>query len=67
VALGARIHSHAFMPLPGTPLRGAVPSAIDPQTRQAMEQLESSGAMYGQWRRHQEISAQLVALRAVRR
>jgi B12-binding domain/radical SAM domain protein len=67
VALGARIHSHAFMPLPGTPLRGAVPSAIDRQTRQAMEQLESSGAMYGQWRRHQEISGQLVALRAVRR
>jgi B12-binding domain/radical SAM domain protein len=66
VAMGARIHSHAFMPLPGTPLRGATPAPIDPATQRAMEQMESSGAMYGQWRRHQEISGELVALRARR-
>ena len=32
VSMGARIHSHAFMPLPGTPLRDATPSPIEPET-----------------------------------
>ena len=63
VDLGARIHSHAFMPLPGTPLGGKVPSPIEARTQRAMERLESKGAMYGQWRRHQEIADQLVSLR----
>jgi radical SAM superfamily enzyme YgiQ (UPF0313 family) len=49
-ALGARIHSHAFMPLPGTPLRDAEPSPIEPETALAMARMESRGAMYGQWR-----------------
>jgi B12-binding domain/radical SAM domain protein len=63
VAMGARIHSHAFMPLPGTPLRGARPEPIEPAARAAMERLESRGAMHGQWRKQQEIAGQLVALR----
>ncbi len=31
VTMGARIHAHAFMPLPGTPLRDATPEAISPE------------------------------------
>ena len=50
VSLGARIHSHAFMPLPGTPLRDATPSVIEPEAALAMARMESRGAMYGQWR-----------------
>ena len=61
--MGAKIHSHAFMPLPGTPLRGAVPSEIEPATQREMERLESAGAMHGQWRQHVEIAEQLVRLR----
>ena len=45
VAMGARIHSHAFMPLPGTPLRDAEPVPIEPETALAMARLESRGAM----------------------
>jgi B12-binding domain/radical SAM domain protein len=67
VALGARIHSHAFMPLPGTPLAGARPAEIDARTEREVQRLESAGAMHGQWRRHQQIAAQLVTLRAERR
>lgn len=63
IDLGARIHSHAFMPLPGTPLRGKHPEKIEPETLRAMEQMESAGAMHGQWRRHVEIADQLVRLR----
>jgi B12-binding domain/radical SAM domain protein len=65
-ALGARIHGHSFMPLPGTPLRAAHPEPIDEHARLAMEHLESQGALHGQWRRQEQVAAQLVSLRASR-
>ena len=66
VELGARIHSHFFMPLPGTPLRGAEPSAIEPEAAHELSRLESEGAMHGQWRRQIAVAEQLVALRRAR-
>jgi B12-binding domain/radical SAM domain protein len=63
VAMGARIHSHAFMPLPGTPLRDAVPAAIEPEAMLAMARLESKGAAYGQWRRQMITAENLVRQR----
>jgi len=64
VELGARIHSHAFMPLPGTPLSAAAPAPIEEPVRLALERLESAGAMHGQWRTQQRIAQDLVALRS---
>ena len=49
-ALGARVHSHAFMPLPGTPLARAAPTPIAPEIEAALTRLESRGLAYGQWR-----------------
>lgn len=63
VARGARLHSHSFMPLPGTPLRGEEPAAIEPSIEQELSRLESAGDMYGQWRKQQGIAQELVALR----
>ena len=63
VAMGARIHSHAFMPLPGTPLRDAVPAPIEPETMLAMARLESKGKAYGQWRRQVVTAEDLVRAR----
>jgi radical SAM superfamily enzyme YgiQ (UPF0313 family) len=63
VAMGARIHSHAFMPLPGTPLQARAPEPIEPEIVRAMERLESRGAMYGQWRRQIVSAADLVRRR----
>lgn len=63
VAKGARIHSHAFMPLPGTPLRDAVPEPIEEKTMLAMSRLESKGRAYGQWRRQMITAAELVRAR----
>jgi B12-binding domain/radical SAM domain protein len=63
VTMGARIHSHAFMPLPGTPLRDATPSAIEPETMLAMARLESKGKAYGQWRRQLVTADALVRAR----
>ncbi|HTO96167.1 MAG TPA: TIGR04013 family B12-binding domain/radical SAM domain-containing protein [Myxococcales bacterium] len=66
VALGARLHSHSFMPLPGTPLRAGTPSPIDARTERELMRLESLGAAHGQWRSHQRIAGELVGLRARR-
>lgn len=50
-ALGARVHAHTFMPLPGTPTRGARPGTLPPAARLRLERLASRGAAYGQWKR----------------
>lgn len=63
VAMGARIHNHAFMPLPGTPLRDSAPSGIDEEAVLAMSRMEARGAMYGQWRRQVITAADLVRRR----
>jgi B12-binding domain/radical SAM domain protein len=64
VGMGARIHSHAFMPLPGTPLRDATPEAIEPETALAMARFESRGKAYGQWRRQVVTAESLVRARS---
>lgn len=66
VAMGARIHSHAFMPLPGTPLRDATPAVIEPETELQMKRLESKGKAYGQWRRQIVTANDLVRARRSR-
>lgn len=56
VSMGARIHSHAFLPLPGTPLKDADAVPIEPEISAALMRLESRGASYGQWRAQAEWS-----------
>lgn len=60
---GARIHSHAFMPLPGTPLKDAQPSPIAADVAAALTALEGRAASYGQWRAQTSAAAELVQLR----
>ncbi|MBI5368654.1 MAG: TIGR04013 family B12-binding domain/radical SAM domain-containing protein [Planctomycetes bacterium] len=64
VAQGARIHSHSFMPLPGTPLAAARPTEVEPEIGLALARLESRHAMYGQWRRQAAAASALAARRA---
>jgi len=66
VDLGARIHGHSFMPLPGTPLADARPEQIEEPARAALLRLESQGKMHGQWLAHRRIAQDLVALRSSR-
>lgn len=58
---GARIHAHAFMPLPGTPFKSAPGGELPAAVRQELEELSSSGKAYGQWRAQQEFAARLAA------
>jgi B12-binding domain/radical SAM domain protein len=60
--IGARVHSHTFMPLPGTPLRDAPPGAVAEPIARELMQLEARGRAYGQWRA-QVVSAERLAQR----
>jgi B12-binding domain/radical SAM domain protein len=57
--LGARIHAHTFMPLPGTPWRDAPPGDVDPETIAEVDRLSQQGALYGHWQRQREHAARL--------
>ena len=59
---GARIHVHAFMPLPGTPLRDAPAGTVPPRVAAVLSELEAKGRSYGPWRQHL-VSAQALARR----
>ncbi len=56
---GARVHSHAFMPLPGTPFREAPPAIIDEETGAALDRLASRQKLYGHWRAQVEVAKAL--------
>ncbi|MFP2896255.1 TIGR04013 family B12-binding domain/radical SAM domain-containing protein [Corallococcus sp. 4LFB] len=60
--LGARVHGHTFMPLPGTPYRDAAPGRLDARTRQRLDFLASQGRLYGHWRA-QGVLAEAIAAR----
>jgi B12-binding domain/radical SAM domain protein len=47
--LGARVHAHAFDPLPGTPWGREPRRGIDPATGALLARLHGSGRAYGEW------------------
>ncbi|MFN2224873.1 MAG: B12-binding domain-containing radical SAM protein, partial [Anaerolineae bacterium] len=55
-AMGAVLHTHTFMPLPGTPLEDAPPGAVDPTLHPLLDRLASQGHQVGQWRKQAEIA-----------
>lgn len=58
--LGARVHGHTFMPLPGTPLRDAPAGVVAEAVRRELGRLEAKGRAYGQWKR-QLVAAERLA------
>jgi B12-binding domain/radical SAM domain protein len=54
--LGAKVHAHAFMPLPGTPWSAAVPPPLDAETRRLLERLASRGRAHGAWKRQEALA-----------
>lgn len=61
-ALGARLHAHTFVPLPGTPWRNAEPGRVSEAMATDLDRLASRGALYGHWKRQQTLGEQLVPL-----
>jgi B12-binding domain/radical SAM domain protein len=62
-AMGARIHSHVFMPLAGTPWADASPGDVDPKTRDLLERLTGRGQQFGQWREQRDACRAVAGLR----
>ena len=63
--LGARIHAHTFMPLPGTPWRNEPPGRLPDEARRALAVLTTRGGVYGSWERQEGIAAELAGVRSV--
>jgi radical SAM superfamily enzyme YgiQ (UPF0313 family) len=61
VAMGAVLHTHTFMPLPGTPLEDAPPGEVDPALHPLLDRLASEGHQIGQWRKQEEIARRTVS------
>jgi B12-binding domain/radical SAM domain protein len=54
--MGARVHSHTFMPLVGTPLSNGKPGIVDEKTKGMLESLRSRGLEYGHWKQQETIA-----------
>jgi B12-binding domain/radical SAM domain protein len=61
--LGARIHAHTFLPLPGTPWRDEPPGRIPDAARRALAELTAGGRVYGSWERQERVAAELADAR----
>ena len=48
-AMGARIHGHTFIPLPGTPFRNSPAGKIGPAAMRRLRLLASHDKLYGDW------------------
>ena len=49
VKMGAQVHAHTFMPLPGTPYQNKSPGKINRILQGKMDRLASRRLLYGQW------------------
>ena len=65
--LGAKVHGHTFMPLPGTPYRDAPPGSVDEETQRELDRLASQGRLYGHWKQQVKLANGIAERRQPRR
>lgn len=53
INIGATIHGHAFMPLPGTPFSREMPAMLGTEGIKRLKKLESKKKLYGSWESQQ--------------
>ncbi|HOQ97294.1 MAG TPA: TIGR04013 family B12-binding domain/radical SAM domain-containing protein [Anaerolineae bacterium] len=63
-ARGARIHSHTFLPLPGSPWATCPPGEVDAATARRLGALAGQGAQYGSWQVQAQQAREMVELMA---
>jgi len=61
--LGAIVHGHVFMPLPGTPMGKAPPAPVDLETRDLLDRLAGVGLQIGKWRAQEQTALRVDAFR----
>lgn len=60
VRLGARIHAHAFIPLPGTRFATEPPAPLPRSVLGEIGRFAARGHLYGQWQRQLELARRIV-------
>jgi len=63
IRIGAKIHLHVFMPLPGTPFACKKPAKIPEWMRREIAKLIGMGKAYGEWIKQEKIALKLIELR----
>ena len=63
-ALGARVHSHTFMPLPGTPLAKSAAGVVDEELARYLSRLANKGLQFGQWKKQQRLAEESISFRS---
>ena len=54
--MGAKIHTHTFMPLPLTVFANEVVKEINDKTKKVITKLNSKGLAYGDWIKQEKIA-----------
>jgi B12-binding domain/radical SAM domain protein len=57
------IHSHTFMPLPGTPMQFMPPGSVGTTTRLTFQKLAQRGQEWGDWQQQEEIAQAITLFR----
>lgn len=56
IKLGAKIHAHTFMPLPGTPFSKFTPGKIEGKYKEVLNRLLPKGVIFGNYREQEKIA-----------
>lgn len=60
IDIGAKIHGHVFMPLPGSAFENMLPGRLDEESRRRLGEMSRKGVLTGSWS-HQETIAEELA------
>lgn len=63
-AMGARVHSHTFIPLPGTPLAKSAAGVVDEELARYLSRLANKGLQFGQWKKQQRLAEESISFRS---
>ncbi|MDI6817309.1 MAG: TIGR04013 family B12-binding domain/radical SAM domain-containing protein [Actinomycetota bacterium] len=63
-AMGARVHSHTFIPLPGTPLAKSTAGVVDEELARYLSRLANKGLQFGQWKKQQRLAEESISFRS---
>ena len=61
IGMGARVHAHVFMPLPGSPFENMPPGHLDEETRKMLGELSKRGSLTGSWGTQEGLAKKLAA------
>jgi B12-binding domain/radical SAM domain protein len=60
VKMGAKIHAHTFMPLPGTPYAKSSPGRLEKDLRKVVKRLVGLNKAFGSWEAQEKIASKIM-------